>query len=139
MNELATQFRGTITELEVATDLLKYGFIISRPLIDTRYDYLLDTGNHIYKIQVKTSCEKDGFIEFRTCNTHTNTKGTFNRNYKGEIDFFATFFNGNTYLVPIEECGSRTKRLRIERPKNNQEQGITYLENFTVAKILLND
>ena len=139
MNELATQFRGTITELKVATRLLEYGFIVSRPLIDNRYDYILDIGEAMYKIQVKTANEKDGFITFKTCNTHTNTQGTFNRNYKGEIDFFATFFQGEVYLVPIEECGSRSKRLRITKAKNNQEHGISYLEDYTVEKIFLND
>ena len=33
-------------------------------------------------------------------------------------------FNGKTYLVPVEECGS-DKRLRIEPAKNGQVRGIT--------------
>ena len=50
-----------------------------------------------------------------------------------------TLFQGEVYLVPIEECGSRSKRLRITKAKNNQEHGISYLEDYTVGKIFLND
>ena len=82
---LSTQIKGKITELKVATKILQLGYIISQPLVDTRYDFLLDYNEKIYKIQVKTAnLNKDGTgIVFYTSNTHINTKGAINRNYKG--------------------------------------------------------
>lgn len=140
-NNLTTQLKGKITELQVATYCLQKGYIISQPLIDTRYDFLLEYKDKILKIQVKSSSVigENEVIQFKTCNTHTNTRGTSNRNYKGEIDYFATFYNDKCYLVPIQECGSRTKKLRILPTKNNRTIGISFLENYELEKILPND
>lgn len=139
--QLSSQIKGTITELEVATALLQQGYIISKPLVDTRYDYLLELKDGSFKkIQVKT-CQivENEYIEIKTCNTHTNTQGTYNKNYKGQIDYFATFYNNKCYLIPIEECGSRSKRLRITPPKNGQKKDISYFYNYEINKILPND
>lgn len=139
--QLTTQSIGVITELQVATYLIQKGYIVSQPLVDTRYDYLLELKNGaIKKIQVKT-CQNfnNEYIVFKTYNTHTNTQGTTNKNYKGEIDYFATFYNNKCYLVPIEECGSRTKTLRIVPPKNGHTTGINYLVDYEIEKILLNE
>lgn len=140
-NNLTTQLKGKITELQVATYCLQKGYIISQPLIDTRYDFLLEYKDKILKIQVKSSSVigENEVIQFKTCNTHTNTRGTSNRSYKGEIDYFATFYNDKCYLVPIQECGSRTKKLRILPTKNNRTVGINFLENYELEKILPND
>ena len=138
MEENQTQKKGKITELQVLTYFLNKGYVLSQPIIDMRYDFLLDYNDYIYKIQVKTSrLSPDGdYIEFNTSNSHTNTQGTVNKNYKGQIDYFATFYENQCYLIPVEECGSRNKRLRILPPKNGQTKGICFLENYTLEKIL---
>ena len=127
--------------MQVATILLQKGFIVSQPLIDTRYDFLLEYKSKILKIQVKTSqiIGDEEAIEFKTCNTHTNTQGTTQRNYKGEIDYFATIYKNKCYLVPIEDCGVRSKKLRIKPPKTNQTKGIFFLTDYELEKILPND
>lgn len=137
-NNLTTQLKGKITELQVATYFLQKGYIISQPLVDTRYDFLLEYQDKILKIQVKSSTiiGDNEAIQFKTCNTHTNTQGTTNRNYKGEIDYFATIYNGKCYLIPIEECGSRSKILRLAPTKNGQIKGICWAENYELEKIL---
>ena len=85
MEENQTQKKGKITELQVLTYFLNKGYVLSQPIIDMRYDFLLDYNDYIYKIQVKTSrLSQDGdYIEFNTSNSHTNTQGTINKNYKG--------------------------------------------------------
>lgn len=55
-----------------------------------------------------------------TCQT-TNTKETIRHKYNSnQIDFFATYFNGNVYLVPVNEC-TTSKTLRLEPPKNGNQ------------------
>lgn len=112
--------------------------MISQPLVDARYDFVLEKNGKFYRIQVKTCrlSEDESGIEFNTSNSHTNTQGTTNRNYKGQADYFATFYDGECYLIPVNECGSRNKKLRIIPPKNGQRTGISFLENYTVEKIL---
>ena len=138
---LATQFKGKITELQVATALLQKGYTVSQPLIDTRYDFLLEYKNQFLKIQVKTShiIGDNEAIEFSTCNTHINTQKIISKTYKGQIDYFATYYNNQCYIIPIEDCGSRTKKLRIAPTKNHQIKGISFLKDYTLEKILPND
>lgn len=141
MEELTTQFKGTITEMQVALALLKRGLTVSRPLVESRYDLVLEYQEKFYRIQIKTSRLKEdkSVIIFNTSNSHTNTKGTTNRNYKGDVDFFATYYNGDCYLIPVDDCGNRAKTLRLKKTKNGQITGISFLENYTVEKILLNN
>lgn len=138
MEELTTQIKGKITELNVAKYFLEKGYIISQPLVDTRYDFLLDNNGTILKIQVKTgrTNETKEYIEFNTSNAHTNTQGTTNRNYKGQIDYFATFYENQCYLIPVDECGSRNKKLRLLPTKNGQIQGISWAKDYTLEKVL---
>lgn len=139
MEELSTQLKGRITELEVANAFLRLGHTISQPLVDDRYDFIADINGKFITIQVKTShlSTDGGYIEFKTCNTHTNTKGTSNRNYKEDnIDYFATFYNGQCYLIKVEDCGVRQQRLRVQPTKNGQVKGITFAWDYELEKIL---
>ena len=138
MENLSSQFKGRITELAVANEFLKRGITISQPLVDDRYDYIADINGKFITIQVKTShYDESGYIEFKTCNTHTNTKGTSNRNYKNDnVDYFATYYNQQCYLIPVQNCGSREQRLRLLPTKNGQVKGITFAKNYELDKIL---
>lgn len=53
------------------------------------------------------------------------------------LTFFATFYNGECYLVPQSEC-SNQKILRIKKPKNNQTKGINFLINYKAEEMLKN-
>lgn len=138
MEEKSTQIKGKLTELKVMTYFLDKGYVLSQPIVDMRYDFLLDYNDIIYKIQVKTSrlSAEGDYIEFNTSNSHTNTQGTTNRAYKGQIDYFATFYEDKCYLIPVDECGSRNKRLRILPTKNGQTKGICFLKDYELEKIL---
>ena len=50
----STQIQGKITELIVANEFLKLGYVVSQPLIDTRYDFIVDIKGSLKTIQVKT-------------------------------------------------------------------------------------
>ena len=95
MNELNSHFIGEITEQQVALEFLKLGYLVSKPLVtSSRYDFVVDINNKLYKIQVKTgTLKEDSYIEFSTSTSHTNTKGTINLTYsEDEVDFFATIY-----------------------------------------------
>ena len=49
-----TTFRGDVAELMTAAELVRRGYIVSRPLTNgAAYDLLVDLGENIVKIQVK--------------------------------------------------------------------------------------
>ena len=55
--------------------------------------------------------------------------------YFEEIDFFATSYEGNCYLVPVEECGHE-KTLRYRYPANGQKKGISLAENYKLENMI---
>lgn len=137
---LNSHFIGEITEQEVALEFLKRGIQVSKPLVQSsRYDFIIDVNDILYKVQVKTCALKDegARLEFATSTSHTNTRGTKNLSYKSnEVDFFATFFNGECYLIPYNICGKRTQNLRLAPTKNGQVQGIKFAKDYVLDKQL---
>lgn len=138
---LNTHFQGEITELEVAEAFLAQGYQVCKPLVsDSRYDFVVDINHTFYRIQVKTSSLSiDGdYIEFKTQSSHTNTKKTIYHSYsKEEVDYFATIFNHQCYLVPIEQVGSRSFRLRLKPTKNGQTKNINFAKDFKLENIFI--
>lgn len=138
----STQIQGKITELIVANEFLKLGYVVSQPLIDTRYDFIVDIKGSLKTIQVKTSHlnENKEYFEFNTCNTHINTQGTTQKNYKNDnVDYFATIYNNKCYIIPVNQCGVRSQRLRLTPAKNGQTKGITFAKDYELEKIFPNN
>lgn len=138
--ELSSHFIGEITEQQVALEFLKLGYMVSKPLVQSsKYDFIVDINHKLYKIQVKTGTakEENSYIEFATSTSHTNTKGTVNLTYsKEDVDFFATMYENQCYLVPKELCGNRNQRLRLKPTKNNQTKGITFAKDFLLEDVI---
>ena len=137
---LSSHFIGEITEQQVAVEFLKLGILISKPLVQSsKYDFIVDINDKLYKIQVKTGTPKEdnAYIEFATSTSHTNTRGTINLTYsEKDVDFFATMYEGQCYLVPREVCGSRNQRLRLIPTKNGQIKGITFAKDYHLEDIV---
>lgn len=55
---------GILSELKVITELVEMGFIVSQPYGDNApYDFIVDTGDKMLKVQVKTAQElTDGLL-----------------------------------------------------------------------------
>lgn len=130
----STHFQGRITELQVANSFLELGYQVCQPLVsDSRYDFIVDINGKLLKIQVKTSslAEDGSYFEFATSTSHTNSKGTVNHSYtEEEIDYFATMYNNECYLIRVNECGGRAQRLRLKPTKNNQVVGIKFAKDY---------
>lgn len=137
---LSSHFIGEITEQSVALEFLKLGILISKPLVQSsRYDFIADVNNHLYKIQVKTCTEREfgSYFDFATSTSHTNTKGTLNISYSADdVDFFATIYNDQCYLIPFELCGKRTQRLRLKPTLNGQTKGILFAKDFKLEDMI---
>lgn len=137
---LSSHFIGEITEQEVALEFLKLGILISKPLVQSsRYDFIADVNNHLYKIQVKTCTEREGgnYFDFATSTSHTNTQGTLNISYTADdVDFFATIYNNQCYLIPFDLCGKRAQRLRLKPTLNGQTKGILFAKDFKLEDII---
>ena len=134
-----TNIIGTITELKCKTYFLECGYTVSTPESPTRYDFILDTGNELLKIQVKT-CHSDGEkLTFSTCSSHYVKGKITHTDYQNDnIDYFCTWYENECYLVPVQECGKNEKNLRLVPTKNGQVKGIYFAKNYIAKEVLIN-
>lgn len=137
---LSSHFIGEITEQQVALAFLQLGILVSKPLVQSsRYDFVVDINSKLYKIQVKTChlvTDASG-IEFATSTSHTNTQGTLNLSYSAnDVDFFATIYNNQCYLIPYALCGKRAQKLRLVPTKNGQTSGILFAKDYYLENII---
>ena len=107
---------------------------------DTTFKGFLDS--KLLKIQVKTSRLKKSIknpqdaIIFACRSSNTNAKGNvYHRYTKEQIDYFATFWEGKCYLVPVEEC-SVEKTLWFNSPANGQKAMISMASDYELTKII---
>ena len=133
--------QGALTELKCKTYFLELGYIVSTPDISTRYDFILDTGKELLKIQVKSShLEEDGTkITFHTSSSHITATGYSRKDYKEDgVDYFCTWYDNECYLVPISECGKCDKNLRLAPTKNGQVKNISFAKDYIAKEVLAN-
>ena len=136
---LTSKQKGNLTELQCLTAFITEGCSVSIPYGDNaKYDFIADVDGKLLKIQVKTSSQKNEgvAIHFSCRSTHVNCKGVINEKYSAnDIDFFATYWNNQCYLVPIKEC-STEKTLRFVPPASGQLKGISFATDYELAKQL---
>ena len=134
--EYTTNQKGLITEMSVALELIKAGYAVSQPLnIDSKYDFIVDTGKQLLRIQVKTSHlnkNKTGF-EFK-CRSVTINTNKINHHYYSEndIDYFATCWEGEVYLIPVNQC-SATKNLYFEK---HARKNVCWKDDYKASEVL---
>ena len=119
---------------------LEYNFNISKPLFDNaRYDFILDTGNKLLRIQVKTSRwidEEHSSLVFNGYSQHSTGNGNKRMKYTNkEIDYFMTERDGLFYLYPAQVEGFTEKRLRV-LPTNNTN--ITWAKDYLFEEVIKN-
>lgn len=141
--ELNTKQKGNLTELQCITACYLLGYNVSIPYGEnSRYDFILDLNGKLLKIQVKTSRLKlsiknpQDAIVFACRSTNTNAHGnTYHRYNKQQIDYFATYWDNQCYLIPVEEC-STEKTLWFKPPANGQKYMISMASDYELEKIL---
>lgn len=112
--------KGQITETIVLLEALKRDVTVSIPYGDkSRYDALFDVNGSIYRIQIKTSRNAKKSLDCFTFNCYSTVNGKRRRYSSKEIDYFATVWDNDVYLIPVSECsGEKTLWLRNPLNKN---------------------
>lgn len=139
--KMTTKQQGIIGEAQVLAKFESLGISVSVPFGDNLpYDMIIDYEGKLFKIQVKTSSQsKEGVTEFgikkNRINTQTNYITYYNEN---EVDYYALYAINRKefYLVPFEEAGNSSIKIRYELPKNGQTNKIKMNYNYTFEKVL---
>ena len=139
-----TQQKGTLTELHCILDLTNLGIRCLIPIDESsKYDIVADVEGEFIRIQCKTASwvtdtaiPKTAFTIYTCCQT-TNTKSTTRHKYsKSDIDYFYTWFEGQGYLVSIEEATGVTFRWRYEYPVSGQKSGIHIAKEYQIEEVI---
>lgn len=134
-----TQVKGNLVELQCIMKFISMGFECSLPYGNqAKYDILVDIGTEILRVQCKKShwVDDKGSIQFSATSSTTNTQKTTRHKYTNEqIDYFATCWEDNVYLIPVDEC-STSKSLRIVEKTVNTPNNVNMAEDYLAEKIL---
>lgn len=131
--------KGIITEQKCILKCLEENILISKPILDARYDLIFDIRGKLYKIQIKTSRwtnENHEAFSFNCKSTHAVSKGNKILPYtKDEIDFFMTERDGKFYLIPVEGNTSQ-KTLRLVPPRTGQKTGFSLAQDYLFEEFI---
>jgi hypothetical protein len=133
-----TKSKGDISELRVAIELTKLGYLISKPLGENqRYDLIADDGQRLHRVQVKTGRVRGGVIMFSCCSTHGHrrTGNLATRPYIGQIELLAVYCPDTEKVYLVREADlTRTKiQLRLVAPRNNMTKTIRWATDYELA------
>lgn len=135
MNE--TNQKGITTELKCQLYFVEKGYNVYIPISpDTRIDLIAEVEKRLIRIQIKSSrlTQNQNGIQFNTSSTWLNSQAAVKKGYtKEDIDFFATVYENEVYLIPIEICGKNDKILSF---KSTPYSPCYLLEDYKADKIL---
>ena len=138
-----TQEKGAKTELKCFLKCIEEGYVVSKPFFDNaRYDFILDTGKQLLRIQIKTSRWKDeehNSFSFNGYSQHSTGNGNKRMKYTNkEIDYFMTEKDNIFYLIPATEKGFSEKTIRLILPKSTQVANINFAKDYLFEEVIKN-
>lgn len=130
-----TTHKGDIAELMVATELIKRGYVVARPLTNgAPYDLLVDTGSKVAKVQVKSAVDNGNGsirVKLRSSKYH---RGRTSVSYFGLVDCIigvhcesATFI-----LVQGDDLKSFEVNVRVSPARNNQQSRLRSADGHSI-------
>lgn len=131
---------GNITEVQAMLGFLQLGYNVLTPYGDCeRYDFVADVNGKFVKIQVKSSKVSDDGTKFsfNTASTHYSDGKCVHHSYsKEDIDYFATVYDNQVYLIPVGECSARSQSLRLVPAKNGQTRGVKWAKDYRLEEVI---
>ena len=113
---------------------LELGYDVSIPVGEcSKYDFILDIGKHLLKIQCKRPMVKDGHLDIEASTSKpskTNLRKLECVEYTlHEVDYFAAYYEGICYLLP--HTGERKSfRLRLDVPKSGIFTNVRWARDY---------
>lgn len=121
--------RGETSEAVILAELKKRGYTVSAPFGENaRYDFIVDDGKQLKKVQAKRAWEDNGRVVFNTKSTTSN----YTETEKEDIDSFMVYAPclNSMFEIPIENATSSTMALRYVETGNGQEKNINWVDDY---------
>jgi hypothetical protein len=128
-----THQKGYIAEARVKLRAIEFGWIVSIPEIEARYDLVLDNGHKLYRAQVKYIAPiRQGAIRI-DLRKECRNNGKVKRYTASEIDVLIVYTPApeRFFWIPVELFSGMTHiSFRLEPPKNNQRKFTRQISDF---------
>jgi hypothetical protein len=135
---MLTGERGNLSEARILAAFVAAGYFVSVPFgSGHKYDFVIDDGTGLYRVQCKTGRVKHGALLFNAYSKPGN--GSVRMSYRGLADLFAILNpeDDKVYLVPVNEVGATDVSLRLAPALNNQMQGVRWAESYLLKRLVL--
>jgi len=140
MKKKAPKRKGTISEIYFMAKCLENEWVVADVLGDCeRYDCVIDRGNGLERVQIKTANLIKGVLVFPCCSsTYHVPEGSSTKHekqsYRGQIDLFGIYSPdlNKCYIVPVDKVGFKQATLRVEASKNNQAIGVRWAKDYEI-------
>lgn len=127
--------KGIATEIETILAFVRLGYPVLIPYGDNeRYDFAVDVNGKFIRIQSKTAraINRGESFMFDARSSTRNSTGSEHHIYTAdEVDYFATAYNGQCYLVPVGVYAASAK-LRLTGTKH----GGAWAKDYELEKIV---
>lgn len=136
--ELTTDQKGAVAELAIAHAASEHGVGVFKPLTDgERYDLIFDLRPQLIRIQCKWASRHGDVLVVRCRSWRRTRDGLVHRSYTAdEIDAIAAYSGElrRAYFFPFDLLAGRsTLQLRLSPSRNNQQQGVTWADDFELG------
>jgi hypothetical protein len=132
-----TLYKGNSSEAVVLAAYIQAGFLVSVPFGGgAAYDFIVDTGARLIKVQVKTGKLEAGCIVYNARRHRGSKYNTFRRYRAHELDLFAVYnpSNQQLYAVPAMDSLTVEGRLRLVETQNLQAKKIKWARDYSWDK-----
>jgi hypothetical protein len=128
---LKTNLLGELAVAKVVIRAIEKGFEVSRPLIECRYDLVLDDGERLYRVQVKYAggepwAGRSGVIGVGLRKWRNGGRSVIHHYRASEMDLLLVYIRKLDCILcfgPDVFDGRRELQIRFEPAKNNQKKG----------------
>lgn len=131
---------GEIGERIAIGELAKFGIDVLLPMSDNLpFDFIVFKNNKFFKCQVKTTKSVTEYNSLRFSLTSNNwNKGTEHKYTSDEVDVFICCDLNTIYLFKFDELiGKKDLCLRYSKPKNNQDKGMWFAQEYRISNEII--
>jgi hypothetical protein len=131
-----TNWKGQLAVSKAETHAIELGLVPCRPLMDCRYDMIVDDGKKLWRVQVKyangASTNSVGVVTANLAYETRQRKVVYTYN-DSEVDALIVYIPKIDRLCWLPCCvfiGKKELSIRLEAPLNQQRSGIVYAKNY---------
>ena len=124
--------KGSISEAVVLLALIRRGYTVSVPWGIVRYDFVIDDGAVLKKMQVKTGRIRKGCMHFNAYSISPDRQARLLYT-PTEVDVFGVYCPDNDAVYLVPNTGVVSPQLRIDPPRHRgRKDGIVWASHFQV-------